>query len=84
MYNEIDNLKMFIKELGIEIAIISETWERDDFSLEELINLPHYKVKSFKRSKVKQNRWPGGGSAILYIEKPAYRRAHRNSCPERR
>ena len=68
LYNKVDNFKTFIKELGIEFAIISETWERADFSLEELVNLSNYKIKSFKRPKVIQNRQPGGGSAIVYSE----------------
>ena len=66
MYNKNDNLKTLLHELGIEIALISETWERDEQSLEQRIDSPSYKVISYRRPKRKANRQPGGGAAIIY------------------
>ena len=66
LYNKSTNLKHLLNELGIEIALISETWERQEMSLESLLNLQKYKVISYKRPKRKANRQPGGGAAIVY------------------
>ena len=68
VYNKKDNLKIFMKELGIEAGIISETWERDELSIEELMGLDNYKVHSYKREKKKSKKQPGGGCAIIYNE----------------
>ena len=48
--------------------IISETWERDELSLESLLNMPNYKVHSYKRPKVKAKKQPGGSCALVYNE----------------
>ena len=39
LYQKKDNFKSFINELGIELAIISETWERDEENLDTLLEL---------------------------------------------
>ena len=66
VYNKADNLKKFMNELGIEVAIISETWEREEMSLESLLKMNNYEIHSYKRPKVKAKRQPGGGCAIVY------------------
>ena len=66
LYNKSSNFKHILHELGIEIAIISETWERQELSLDNLLNLHQYKVISYRRPKRKANRQPGGGAAIVY------------------
>ena len=55
-------------ELGIEAAIISETWEREDKPLKDLLQMDNYKVHSHRRPKVKANRQPGGACALIYNE----------------
>ena len=67
-YNKPDNLKKIIKELGIEGLIISETWEREEQSLDSLLGISKFKIHSYKREKVKANKQPGGGCAIVYNE----------------
>ena len=67
-YNKPDNLKKFLNELGIEVAIISETWEREELSLENLLQMENYKVHSYRRPKVKARKQPGGLCAIIYKE----------------
>ena len=57
-----------MKEMGIEAGIISETWERDEQSLETLLGLNNYKVHSYKREKRKAKKQTGGGCAIVYDE----------------
>ena len=68
VYNKADNFKQFMNELGIEVGIISETWEREDLSLEDLLKMNNYQIHSYKRPKVKARKQPGGGSAIVYNE----------------
>ena len=68
LYNKCENFKILLKELGVEAAIISETWEREEISLETLLGLNNYKVHSYKREKVKAKKQPGGGCAIVYNE----------------
>ena len=68
LYNKADNLKTLLNELGLEIAIISESWERDETPLDGLLQLKNYKIQSYKRPKVKAKKQPGGGCAIIYNE----------------
>ena len=68
LYNKHKSFKTFLTELGIEAAIVSETWEREDKPLNELLQLTNYKVHSHKRTKVKANRQPGGACALIYNE----------------
>jgi hypothetical protein len=37
LYNKPENFKKFLNELGVEVEIISESWEREDMSLEKLL-----------------------------------------------
>ena len=53
----------------MEIAIVSETWERENESLNDLLQLNNYKILSYKRPKVKTAKQPGGGCALIYCEK---------------
>ena len=68
LYNKNSNFKTFVTELGIEAAIISETWEREDKPLKDLLQMDNYKVHSHRRPKVKANRQPGGACALIYNE----------------
>ena len=68
LYNKPESFKTFLKELGVEAAIVSETWEREEESLEELLQMSNYKVHSYKRPKVKAKKQPGGACAIVYNE----------------
>ena len=68
LYNKNENFKSLLNELGIEAAIVSESWEREEYPLEKLLGLSNYKVHSYKRPKTKANKQPGGGCAIVYNE----------------
>ena len=57
-----------MNELGIEAAIVSESWEQEDKPLAELLNMNNYKVHSYRRSKKEANRQPGGSCALVYNE----------------
>ena len=68
LYNKPGNFKKLLTELGIEVAICSETWEREDKPLTELLQLKNYKINSHRRPKVKANKQPGGACALIYNE----------------
>ena len=68
LYNKNINFKKFMNELGFEAAIISETWEREDNTLENLLQMSNYKIHSYKRTKVKANRQPGGACIVKWNE----------------
>ena len=36
LYNKPENFKTFLNEMGIELSIVAETWEREEISLETL------------------------------------------------
>jgi hypothetical protein len=57
LYNKPESFKTFLKELGVEVVIVSETWEREEQSLEEMLQMSNYKVHSYKRPKVKVSSW---------------------------
>ena len=53
-----------LSELGVEILLGVETWERDDNKIFDLITTPGYKYYSiYRESKM------GGGCAIIYNDK---------------
>ena len=54
-------------QVGPDIAIVSETWERKRISLDNLLNSTQFKSISYCRPKV-NNRQPGGGCSIIYNE----------------
>ena len=65
LYNKRDNFKNLLYQIGPDLAIVSETWERQRQSLDNLLSSEQFKIVSFKRNKV-NNRQPGGGCALVY------------------
>ena len=61
VYNKVNNLRTMLKQIGPDITIISETWERKRLCLDDLLSLSQFKSLSYCR----QQR-PGGGCAIIY------------------
>ena len=68
LYNKRTNFTDLLFNLGIEIFLVSESWEREEQSLEQLLNLQNFKVISYRRPKCKAKKQPGGGAAIIYNE----------------
>ena len=48
LYQKKDNFKKIVKELGLEIIMVSETWEREEISLESLLQ---YKITRCSHTK---------------------------------
>ena len=63
-----DNFKLLLNELGIELGIVVETWEREELPLENLLHMQNYKIHSYTRPKRKARRQPGGSCTIFYKE----------------
>ena len=61
-YNKRDNLYEILHQICPSFVMISETWEREKFKLDNLINSRIFKSISYYR----KNRSPGGGCAIIY------------------
>ena len=59
LYNKSENFKNLLHQIGPEITIVSETWERQKQSLENLLSSEQFKVLSYKRSQT-GNKQPGG------------------------
>ena len=65
LYNKAVNFRTLLHEIGPDLTIVSETWERQRQSLDDLISSSQFETISYRRRKV-TNRQPGGGCAIIY------------------
>ena len=62
IYNKTEDFKLVLEQYEADIVCLSETWERENLSLEELLNLED----SFSViSNVKQRDFAGGKPAII-------------------
>ena len=69
-----------MKELGVEVGIVAETWEREEISLQNLLKMQNFKIHSYKRPKVKAKKQPGGACAIIYNETQVQGNSFRCPC----
>ena len=67
LYNKREKYKSMFSVLSPDIALCSETWEREKFNLSQLIDSTQFKVTSYCRKQV-NNKQPGGGCAIFWNE----------------
>ena len=61
IYNKIEEFKVFIQEEQVDCVFISESWERENLLLEDIINLSNFEVVS----NVSQRKGGGGRPAIV-------------------
>ena len=61
LYNKAEDFKLLLEQYNASVVCISESWERDNFTLEQLLQLDNYKVIT----NVKQRNFKGGKPAIL-------------------
>jgi hypothetical protein len=66
LYNKVDNFKSLLYQIGPDAVLVSETWERERQSLDELLLSSQYKTITYCRKQVNNNRQPGGGCAIVF------------------
>ena len=62
LYNKHKNFKILINQVGIELCLLQETWERPNHSLTALLQMSGYTIISRGRPK---QQGPGGGVAIV-------------------
>ena len=44
VYNKVEEFHTFIKEEQVDVLFMSESWERENLKLEEIIHLENHKV----------------------------------------
>ena len=65
IYNKVSEFETFVKEESVELIFMSETFEKEELTLEKLINIEHFEVIS----NVYQRRGKGGRPAIIVNRK---------------
>ena len=65
IYNKKNEFVTFVKEEEIDLVCISESWEREDLTLDKVIQIDDFKVIS----NVSQRQEKGGRPAIVVNEK---------------
>ena len=61
IYNKNEEFSLLLEQYSADIITMSESWDRDDLPLEQLLQLDNYEVIS----NVKQREFKGGKPAIL-------------------
>ena len=64
LYNKPDNFKDLLHQIGPDLLLASETWERKRKPLTKILPSSQYKIISYARD----NNRSGGGCAIFYSE----------------
>ena len=75
IYNKKDEFLELLDQYSAQVITISESWERENLSLQELLQLENYKIIT----NVKQRDFKGGKPAIIINEEKFYVRA---LCPD--
>ena len=63
VYNKSDNLNNLLNQIGPDLILISESWERERKRLSSVISRQFKSVSYYRKTKS-----PGGGCAIIYNE----------------
>ena len=64
IYNKSDNLNEMLNQIGPDLCLVSETFERERKRIKSVLKGNIFKSISYYR----KNRAPGGGCAIIYNE----------------
>ena len=75
IYNKTDEFSLLLDQYQADVIMMSESWERDNLPLDELLNLDNYKILS----NVKQRDFKGGKPEILVNEEKYFLKS---LCPE--
>ena len=75
IYNKTDEFKILLEQYQADVICISESWERSNLTLDELLQLEDYEIIS----NVKQRNFKGGKPAILVNKKKYHVKA---LCPD--
>ena len=61
IYNKCEEFPILLEQYDVDLVCMSETWERDNFTLDQLLDLENFTIVS----NVKQREFRGGKPAIL-------------------
>ena len=61
LYNKVDEFCTLVKMESVDVVLVSETWEREELPLKEVIKLENFEIVS----DVHQRKGKGGRSAIM-------------------
>ena len=75
IYNKVEQFITFVKEHSVQCIFLSESWERPEFNLAELINIEDFTVIS----NPSQRKGVGGRPALVINTKDYYVRNLTNS-----
>ena len=75
IYNKTEEFLELLEQYSPQVITISESWERENLSLEELLKLENYKIIT----NVKQRDFKGGKPAIIINEEKFY---VKTLCPD--
>ena len=67
IYNKVDEFHEFVKQESVNLIFMSESWERENLTLEKVIKIKNYEVIS----NVSQRKGQGGRPAII-VDKSKY------------
>ena len=67
VYNKVEKFKEFIEVNDVNIICMSESWEREDTSIEKLLNLEKYEIISNSHQ-----RRGKGGRPVLIVNRQKY------------
>ena len=68
IYNKTDEFLELLEQYSPQVITISESWERENLSLQELLQLENYKIIT----NVKQRDFKGGKPAIIINKEKIY------------
>ena len=61
IYNKIDEFRGLVSELDVDLVCMSESWEREQETLDKVIKIDNYKIIS----NVPQRKGKGGRPTII-------------------
>ena len=67
VYNKVDEFHTFVEQENIDLVFMSESWEREEKSLQEIIHLENHEIVS----NVHQRKGKGGRPAI-FVDKTKF------------
>ena len=75
IYNKTEEFYELVEQYSAQVITISESWERENFTLQELLKMENYKIIT----NVKQRDFKGGKPAIIINEEKFY---VKTLCPD--
>ena len=75
IYNKVDEFKCLVEQYEADVVLMSETWEHDNLTLEQVIQMENFKI--ITNVVKRQNR---GGKTAIFINENKY--FVKSLCPD--